>query len=253
MQFENQKTDKTGTAVRIIIHATAIQDIFEHKQFNGIVTQTIFNEFINSEETTPTDDLLVTKEERIDLLNKLLENLPISERTYLYLKRQSDLKKANCMCAVHQMNREVNLLCELQLPNTLENRTVIKQGLKFMPHGFTSFVSSCQQTTGSDCDCALIKYDIIPNGDGTFRVEQLAYYEQPHDAIKSTYIDFSEQSFVYVCQDEDEQHTIGNLFDQLKRSTEMDVCSSTLMDGHTSDGEEDVPVMDTFSYQCSLI
>ena len=142
IQFENQKTDKTGTAVRIIIHATAIQDIFEHKQFNGIVTQTIFNEFINNDEANPTtDDLPVTEEERIDLLNKLLENLPISERKYLYLKRQSDLKKANCMCAVHQMNREVNLLCELKLPNTLENRTVIRQGLKFRPHGFTSLVS----------------------------------------------------------------------------------------------------------------
>ena len=133
------------------------------------------------------------------------------------LQHLSDLKKANCMCAVHQMNREVNLLYGLKLPNTLKNRTVIKQGLKFMPQGFTTLVSSCQQITGSASVCELIEYEVTPNGDGTFRVEHLAYCEQPHGAIKNTYIDFSGQSFVYVCQDEDEQHTIESLFAQIKR------------------------------------
>ena len=122
-----------------------------------------------------------------------------------------------------------------------------------MPNGFTMLVSSCQQITGSASVCELIEYGILPNGDGTFHVNKFYSCEQPHDAIKSTYIDFSGQSFVYVCQDEDEQHSIGSLFDQLKRSTEMDVCSSTLMDGHTSDEEEDVPDVDTSSYQCNLL
>ena len=84
------------------------------------------------------------------------------------LQHLSDLKKANCMCEVHQMNREVNLLYGLKLPNTLENRTVIKQGLKFMPQGFTTLVRSCQQITGSASVCELIEYDITPNGDETF-------------------------------------------------------------------------------------
>ena len=170
IQFEDQKKNKDFyIGIRIIIHATAIQDIFENRQFKDIVTQTIFKQLTNSEETNPTtDDLPVTGEERIDLLNKLLENLPISEEIYLYLKRQSDLKRANCMCAVHQMNREVNLLYGLKLPNTLENRTVIKQGLKFMPQGFTMLVSSCQQITGSANVCELIEYEVTPNGDATF-------------------------------------------------------------------------------------
>ena len=79
IQFEHQKKDKSGSGIRIIIHTNAIQDIFENIQFKDIVTQTIFKQLINSEETNPTtDDLPVTGEERIDLLNKLLENLPIS-------------------------------------------------------------------------------------------------------------------------------------------------------------------------------
>ena len=48
-------------------------------------------------------------------------------------------------------------------------------------------------------------------------------------------------------------NNIESLFAQIKRSTQMDDCSSDLIDVHTSDEEEDVPVMDTSSYQCSLL
>ena len=172
------------------------------------------------------------------------------------LQHLGDLKKANCTCAVHQMDREINLLYGLKLPNTLENWTVIQQGLKFMPQGFTVLVSSCQQFTGTASVCELIEYEVTPNGDGTFRVEQLAFCKHPHSAIRDTYIDFSGQSFVYVCQDKDEQHTIASLFAQVKRSTQMDIClsdcSSELMDEHTSE-EEDVPDMVTSYHQCNVL
>ena len=133
---------------------------------------------------------------------------------------------------------------------------MIQQALKFMPQGFTVLVNSCQQITGSASVCELIEYEVTPNGDGTFRVEQLAFCKQPHSAINDTYIDFSGQFFAYVCQDEDEQHTIGSLFAQVKRSMQMDLCSSELMDGEDqadADEEEDVPDMITSYHQCSVL
>ena len=127
-----------------------------------------------------------------------------------------------------------------------------------MPQGFTVLVSSCQQFTGTACVCELIEYEVTPNGDGTFRVEQLAFCKQPHSAIRDTYIDFSGQSFVYVCQDQDEQPTIESLFAQVRRSTQMDIClsdySSESMDGEDQeDEEEDVPDMVTSYHQCNVL
>ena len=87
-------------------------------------------------------------------------------------------------------------------------------------------------------------------------MKQLVFCKQPHSAIKDTYIDFSGQSFVYVCQDEDEQHTIGSLFAQVKRSMQMDLCSSESMDGEDQtdeDEEEDVPDMVTSYHQCNVV
>ena len=86
IQFEDQKTDKDfDTGIRIIIHTNAIQDIFENRQFKDIVTQIIFKQLTTSEENNPTtDELPVTGEERVDILNKLLENLPISEEPIVF-------------------------------------------------------------------------------------------------------------------------------------------------------------------------
>ena len=86
IQFEDQRKDKDfDTGIRIIIHTNAIQDIFVSKQFKDRVTQLIFNQLITSEEDNPTtDDLPVTEEERIDLLNKLLEDLPISDEPIVF-------------------------------------------------------------------------------------------------------------------------------------------------------------------------
>ena len=86
IQFDDQKKDKDfDTGIRIIIHTNAIQDIFESRQFKDKVTQIIFNQLTTSEEDNPTtDDLPVTGEERIDLLNKLLEDLLISEEPIVF-------------------------------------------------------------------------------------------------------------------------------------------------------------------------
>ena len=86
IQFEDHRKDKDfDTGIRIIIHTNAIQDIFESRQFKDRVTQIIFNQLITSEEDNPTtDDLPVTEEERMDLLNKLLEDLPISEEPIVF-------------------------------------------------------------------------------------------------------------------------------------------------------------------------
>ena len=207
--------------------------------------------------TKPTE-LEFHNAERLYLDNKL--SLLDMDSTYLNrvhkILHLGDLKKANCTCTVHQMDRGINLLYGLKLPNTLENRTVIQQGLKQMPQGFNAVISSCQQITGTASVCELIEYAVTPNGDGSFQVEQLAFYKQPHTAIKDTYIDFAGQSFVYVCQDKDERHTIGSLFALVKRSTQMDDCSSESssdsMEGHPSDGE-DVPDLVTSYYQCSVL
>ena len=123
----------------------------------------------NVQRTKPTDlEFHCTEREYLD--NKLsLIDMDSNYYTRIQkLQHLSDLKKANCTCAVHQTNREVNLLYGLKLPNTIKNRTVIQQGLKFMPQGFTALVSSCQQITGSASVCELIEYEVTPNGDGTF-------------------------------------------------------------------------------------
>ena len=86
IQFEDQKKDKDFDAgIRIIIHTNAIQDIFENRQFKDIVTQIVFKKLTTSEDDNPTtDELPVTGEERIELLNKLLMNLPISEEPIVF-------------------------------------------------------------------------------------------------------------------------------------------------------------------------
>ena len=86
IQFEDQRKDKDfDTGIRIIIHTNAIQDIFVSKQFKDRVTQLIFNQLTTSEEDNPTtDDLPVTEEERMDLLNKLLEDLPLSDEPIVF-------------------------------------------------------------------------------------------------------------------------------------------------------------------------
>ena len=86
IQFEDQRKDKDfDRGIRIIIHTNAIQDIFDSKQFNDRVTQLIFNQLTTSEKDNPTtDDIPITEEERIDLLNKLLEDLPLSDEPIVF-------------------------------------------------------------------------------------------------------------------------------------------------------------------------
>ena len=60
-----------------------------------------------------------------------------------------DLKKTYCQCEVHQQDREVNLLYQLNLPNTTKNRQLITSVMKAKPQGFTAVISSCQQIIGT--------------------------------------------------------------------------------------------------------
>ena len=86
IQFEDQKEDKDfDTGIRIVVHTNAIQDIFENRQFKDTVIQVMREKLKTREDDNPTtDELPVTGEERIELLNQLLMNLPISEEPIVF-------------------------------------------------------------------------------------------------------------------------------------------------------------------------
>ena len=79
-----------------------------------------------------------------------------------------DLKKSHCQCQEHQEDREVNLLYQLKLHNTVGNRHLINRVLEARPLGFTALISSCQQIIGTASQCNLLQYEVTPTTAGTF-------------------------------------------------------------------------------------
>ena len=108
--------------------------------------------------------------ERAYLENRLcLMETEVNYQTRLKkLNQLADLKKAYCACQVHQEDRVINLLYQLKLPNTSENRELIHQLLEEQPQGFSAVISSCQQIIGTANTCELILYEITSSNDGTF-------------------------------------------------------------------------------------
>ena len=132
------------------------------------------------------------------------------------LEQLADLKKAYCACEIHQDDREINLLYQLKLPNTSENKRLIHQILQEQPHGFSAVVYSCHQIIGTANVCELILYEITSSNDGTFEAVQQASRKQPHTTVKDVFFDFAGTSFAYVCSGKGEEHTITNLFSEVK-------------------------------------
>ena len=127
-----------------------------------------------------------------------------------------DLKKTYCQCEIHQQDREVNLLYQLNLPNTTENRQLITSVMKAKPQGFTAVISSCQQIIGTASQCNLLLYEVTPTMAGTFEAVEQHCRQQPHHHVKDTYFDFSDATFVYVCKNKEEKKTIYNLLTEVK-------------------------------------
>ena len=132
------------------------------------------------------------------------------------LEHLADLKKAYCACEIHQEDRVINLLYQLKLHNTSDNRKLIHKILKEQPQGFSAVVSSCLQIIGMANTCELILYEITSLNDGTFEAVQQASRKQPHTTVKDVFLDFVDTSFAYVCSNKGEQHTIHNLFSEVK-------------------------------------
>ena len=57
------------------------------------------------------------------------------------LQHLADLKKAYCACKTHQEDRVLNLLYQLKLHNTSENRKLIHTILQEQPQGFSAVIN----------------------------------------------------------------------------------------------------------------
>ena len=104
----------------------------------------------------------------------------------------SDLKKSYCRCKVHQEDRETNLLYQLQLHNTRENRKLVNRILQTKPSGFTALISSCMQIIGTSSQCNLLLYEATPTTAGTFEAVELHCRPQPHLQMRNNYNDLSD-------------------------------------------------------------
>ena len=127
-----------------------------------------------------------------------------------------DLKKTYCQCNTHQEDREINLLYQLKLHNTAENRQLISRVMEAKPLGFTAVISSCQQIIGTASKCNLLLYEVTPTTAGTFEAVEQFCRPQPHLQVKNNYSDFSDNTLVQVCRDHQEELSINNLLAQVK-------------------------------------
>ncbi|MCG8622488.1 MAG: hypothetical protein MJE68_10910 [Proteobacteria bacterium] len=103
-----------------------------------------------------------------------------------------------------------------------------------MPKQFSVILSSCEQIIGTGQNCKLIQYEVTPKEDGTFAVEEQYELNQPHGLKSKTYVNFRDTSFIYVCQDKDENHSIVNLFTTVQRLNPMDSMDDTVSSVATS-------------------
>ena len=144
-------------------------------------------------------------EKRFSLMELNITNLTKMK----HLEHLADLKRTFCACEVHKSDWEINLnlLYQLKLPNTVENRQVIKQVLQSMPQGFSAVVSSCPQIIGTAGACELFHYEATPTNDGTFEAVMKSSIKQPYVTIKDAYIDFSGTSFVYLCTNKERKRS----------------------------------------------
>ena len=132
------------------------------------------------------------------------------------LQQLADLKKAYCACETHQEDRVLNLFYQLKLHNTSENRKHIHTILQEQPQGFSEVVSSCQQIIGTSNTCELILYEVTSSNDGTFEAVKQTSRKQAYTTVKDVFFDFVGTSFAYVCNHKGEEHTISNLFSEVK-------------------------------------
>ena len=156
--------------------------------------------------------------ERSYLENKLslMEDEVNYHTRLMKLEHLADLKKAYCACEVHQTDRAINLLYQLKLPNTSENRKLIHKILKEQPQGFSAIISSCQQIIGTANVCELILYEVTSLNDGTYEAVHQVSRKQPHTTVKDIFFDFVDSSFACVCSNKGEQYSIHNLFSEVK-------------------------------------
>ena len=127
-----------------------------------------------------------------------------------------DLKKTYCQCDIHQQDRENCLLYQLNLPSTAENMQLICRIIKAKPQGFTAVISSRQQIIGTASQCSLLLYEVTPTKAGTFEAVEQHCRPQPHLHVKDTFFDYLDPTFVYVCSNKGEKHTINNLLAEVK-------------------------------------
>ena len=159
-----------------------------------------------------------------------------------------DLKKTYCQCRAQQEDRETNLLYQLKLHNTVGNRQLISRVLQAKPLGFTALISSCQQIIGTASQCNLLQYEVTPTTAGTFEAVEQFCRPQPHNQVKCDFCDFSDNTFVHVCKEQQEEPSINYLLEQVKgepmvenasdevesfldSAEESDSCDSTLSSG----------------------
>ena len=127
-----------------------------------------------------------------------------------------DLKKTYCQCQVHQEDREINLLHQLKVPNTCENRQLVNRILQAKPLGFTALISSCMQIIGTSSQCNLLLYEVTPTTAGTFTAVEQHCRPQPLLQMMNSYCDFSDNTLVHVCRSNQEELSISNLLAQVK-------------------------------------
>ena len=174
----------------------------------------------------------------------------------------ADLKKTYCQCETHQEDREVNLLYQLKLYNTAENRQLISRVMAAKPLGFTAVVSSCQQIIRTASKCSLLLYKVTPTNAGTFEAVEQNCRPQPHLQVKDNYCDFSDNTFVQVCKDHQEELSISNLLAQVKGEPMVEIAIDgidSLMDStdesgsYKSTSSSAVPDLVDSYHSCSVL
>ena len=112
--------------------------------------------------------------------------------------------------------------------------------MKAQPLGFTAVISSCQQIIGTANVCELLLYEVTPTQSGTFKAVQQCSRPQPHQQVKDTYFNFSNTNFVFVCTNQEEEHTISSLLLEVKGLQQMEDAmedNDNTMDSEDGDGQ----------------
>ena len=173
-----------------------------------------------------------------------------------------DLKKNFCQCIIHQEDREVNLLYQLKLHNTGGNRELAQRVLKSKPLGFPALISSCKQINGTPSQCNLLLYEVTPTTAGTFQAVEQHCKPQPHLQMKSDYCDYSNNSLVHICRDQQDNLSIYNLLAQVKGESMVEEVTDGVETFQDSEEESDysestssssIPDLVDSYYSCQII